>query len=113
MEHDSEQARSAEEIALPDCVAGIFRQGRVEDPRHLRPPLQPSRDGRRVRVMLAQPDRHGPYTAGRPVPPRTIAPTEGPGTWSVSTIAWWGVVSLLAGGTVGAAIGVLSLLLPA
>ncbi|WP_026204195.1 hypothetical protein [Actinomycetospora chiangmaiensis] len=54
-----------------------------------------------------------PYTAGRPVPPRTVAPTEGPGTWSVSTIAWWGVVSLLAGGTVGAAIGVLSLLLPA
>lgn len=54
-----------------------------------------------------------PYPAAPPAPPRAVAPPEGPGTWNASTVAWWGLVSLLAGGTVGAAIGVLSLLLPA
>lgn len=53
---------------------------------------------------------HGPYP---PVPPPAVTPAQGPGTWNASTVAWWGAVSLLAGGTVGAAIGVLSLLLPA
>ncbi|MCD2186257.1 hypothetical protein [Actinomycetospora soli] len=56
---------------------------------------------------------YGPYTAGPAYPPRAVAPVEGPGTWTKGTVAWWGLVSLLAGGTVGAAIGVLSLLLPA
>ncbi|GLZ51166.1 hypothetical protein [Actinomycetospora sp. NBRC 106378] len=59
------------------------------------------------------PAAHGPYPSGPPVPPRAVTPAQGPGTWNASTVAWWGAVSLLAGGTVGAAIGVLSLLLPA
>lgn len=54
-----------------------------------------------------------PYPAAPAYPPRAVAPAEGPGTWTAGTVAWWGLVSLLAGGTVGAAIGVLSLLLPA
>jgi hypothetical protein len=33
--------------------------------------------------------------------------------WSAVTVTWWSLVGLLAGGVVGGAIGVLSLLLPA
>lgn len=58
----------------------------------------------------------GPY--GRPptgaLPPApTAPPAEGPGARDVATVAWWGAVALLAGGSVGSAVAVLSLLLPA
>jgi hypothetical protein len=33
--------------------------------------------------------------------------------WSATTVTWWSAVAVLAGGVVGGAIGVLSLLLPA
>jgi hypothetical protein len=39
--------------------------------------------------------------------------TTGYVPWSAATVAWWSLVALLAGGVVGGAIGVLSLLLPA
>jgi hypothetical protein len=33
--------------------------------------------------------------------------------WSAVTVTWWSLVAVLAGGVVGGAVGVLSLLLPA
>jgi hypothetical protein len=33
--------------------------------------------------------------------------------WSAATVTWWSLVAVLAGGVVGGAVGVLSLLLPA
>ncbi|MDL5155066.1 hypothetical protein [Actinomycetospora termitidis] len=56
---------------------------------------------------------YGAYPQGARPGPAPAPPVDGPGTWSAGTVAWWGLVSLLAGGSVGAAIGVLSLLLPA
>ncbi|MEJ2869751.1 hypothetical protein WCD74_18430 [Actinomycetospora sp. OC33-EN08] len=53
------------------------------------------------------------YPQGPRPAPVAAPPVDGPGTWSAATVTWWAVVSLLAGGSVGAAIGVLSLLLPA
>lgn len=51
---------------------------------------------------------------GSPRPPLPAAPSaEGPGAWDAATVAWWGAVALLAGGSVGSAVAVLSLLLPA
>lgn len=56
---------------------------------------------------------YGPPPGGvRPAVP-AAPPTEGPGTWDTATVAWWGAVALLAGGSVGSAVAVLSLLLPA
>ncbi|MFC5060807.1 hypothetical protein [Actinomycetospora atypica] len=53
-----------------------------------------------------------PPGGGRPAGPPATAP-EGPGAWDAATVAWWGAVALLAGGSVGSAVAVLSLLLPA
>jgi hypothetical protein len=52
-----------------------------------------------------------PPPAARPAP-AGAAPT-GYVPWSAVTVAWWSAVAVLAGGVVGGAIGVLSLLLPA
>ena len=56
---------------------------------------------------------YGPPPGGARPPAPTVPPTEGPGAWDTATVAWWGAVALLAGGSVGSAVAVLSLLLPA
>ena len=66
--------------------------------------------------VAGQPLR-GQGPAGRPGSPRPPAPDTGTSAgyvpWSAVTVTWWSLVAVLAGGVVGGAIGVLSLLLPA
>ena len=59
----------------------------------------------------------GPVRApGRPGGPRPTPPSTGASAgyvpWSAVTVTWWTLVAILAGGVIGGAIGVLSLLLP-
>ena len=60
---------------------------------------------------------HAYGAPARPGTPRSAPPATAPPTgyvpWSLATVSWWSLVALLAGGVVGGAIGVLSLLLPA
>ena len=62
----------------------------------------------------------GPVRGPGPRPPGGAHPAPaGAGTsagyvpWSAVTVTWWSLVAVLAGGVVGGAVGVLSLLLPA
>jgi hypothetical protein len=73
-------------------------------------PVRPSGFGGAVGAGRGQ----GP--AGRPGSPRPVPPagtSAGYVPWSAVTVTWWSLVAVLAGGVVGGAIGVLSLLLPA
>jgi hypothetical protein len=78
------------------------------------PPTAPVRQGPPSGGFGAA-DGQGP--AGRPQAPHPTPPTTGASAgyvpWSAVTVTWWSLVAVLAGGVVGGAIGVLSLLLPA
>ena len=62
-EHNAEQAAGAEKIAFPQGVAGVFRQGRVENARHFRPALQPPRHLSRVLLVALQAHAQGTHAA--------------------------------------------------
>jgi hypothetical protein len=83
------------------------------------PPTAPVRSGPSSAPFGAPTGPARPYgPAPRPSAPppqgpsRGIAP-EGYVPWSAATVTWWSAVAVLAGGVVGGAMGVLSLLLPA
>ena len=79
------------------------------------PPTTPVRPGPASGGFgAAGPTRPGP--TGRPGTPRPVpadAGASGSVAWSAVTVTWWSLVAILAGGVVGGAVGVLSLLLPA
>ncbi|MCD2192934.1 hypothetical protein LQ327_05965 [Actinomycetospora endophytica] len=83
------------------------------------PPTAPVRSGPSSTPFGAPGAPQRPYgPAPRPTAPPRPAPAglaapEGYAPWSAATVTWWSAVAVLAGGVVGGAIGVLSLLLPA
>ena len=62
-EHDREQPGGALEVALPDRVAGIALERRVEHARDLRARLEPARHVERLTLVLLEAQRHGPQAA--------------------------------------------------
>lgn len=83
------------------------------------PPTAPVRSGPSSAPFGVASGPARPYgPASRPIAPphpapAAVAASEGYVPWSAATVTWWSAVAVLAGGVVGGAIGVLSLLLPA
>ena len=80
------------------------------------PPTTPVRPGPPAGGFgVAGPARPGPIARpGAPRPtPTDAGASSGYMAWSAPTVTWWSLVAILAGGVVGGAVGVLSLLLPA
>jgi hypothetical protein len=115
----AEQARAeqapVEPAPRPDVPAP--RSGVLPPPGYPRGPMPPAPPTTPVRTgpMPSGPGGYGygppPRPAARPAAANTAPPGYVP--WSAVTVTWWSVVAILAGGVVGGAIGVLSLLLPA
>src|SRR5262249_50873101 len=63
LQHDAEQSACAEKISLPQRVAGIFGERRVEDARYVRPALQPARDLDCVPLMPFETDAQRAHAA--------------------------------------------------
>src|SRR5271166_4887568 len=64
-EDDAEEAGRAGEIALPDRVAGVVGQGRVDHPQNLGPRLKPARQRQPLPLGFAQPQVHRAEPAQR------------------------------------------------
>ncbi len=119
----TDQART-DRPARPDVPSprsggpGLPPPGYARGPMPPAPPTAPVRPGPTSGGfgVAGQPLR-GQGPAGRPGSPRPPAPDTGTPAgyvpWSAVTVTWWSLVAVLAGGVVGGAIGVLSLLLPA
>ena len=117
-----DQARAeqvpVEPVPRPDVPAP--RSGALPPPGYARgpmppaPPTTPVRTGPGPNAVGPGGSAYGygppPRPAARPAP--TSTPPAGYVPWSAVTVTWWSVVAVLAGGVVGGAIGVLSLLLP-
>jgi hypothetical protein len=107
--------------ARPDVPAprsggpGLPPPGYLRGPMPPAPPTAPVRSGPQSgQFGPARPYGQAPRPTGPPRPaPAGVAAPAGYVPWSGATVAWWSGVALLAGGVVGSAIGVLSLLLPA
>lgn len=118
-------ATTRHESARPDVPAprsggpGLPPPAYPRGPMPPAPPTAPVRSGPSSVPFRAQTGPARPYgPASRPIaPPRPapagVAVSEGYVAWSAVTVTWWSAVAVLAGGVVGGAIGVLSLLLPA
>src|SRR3546814_9040467 len=59
LESEAEESGRAGEVAAPDGMAGIGRQGRIEQAVDLRPLVQPLGQLQRVGLMALQPHRQG------------------------------------------------------
>ena len=113
----AEQDRVRPDVPSPRSGApGHPPPGYARTPMPPAPPTAPVRPGPTSGGFGAGggPARTGP--TARPAP-RSTPLDAGAGTgyvaWSAVTVTWWSLVAILAGGVVGGAIGVLSLLLPA
>ena len=67
LEDHAEQSAGAEKVALPQRVARVFRQSRVEHARDFRPGLQPARHGERILLVPLQPHRQCAQPAQREI----------------------------------------------
>ncbi|NMO92063.1 hypothetical protein [Actinomycetospora sp. TBRC 11914] len=110
----------AEHPARPDVPAPrsgnlVPPPGRPRPPMPAAPPTAPVRPGPTSGGFGGPARPYGPDPRVGPARPAPVGPSPAAGStpWSAATVAWWSVVALLAGGVVGGAIGVLSLLLPA
>ena len=67
LQQDREQARAAGEVAPPQGMAGIVRQGRMEHAVDLGALLQPARQMQRARLVARQPHRQRAQAAQRQI----------------------------------------------
>jgi hypothetical protein len=92
---------------------GLPPPGYARGPMLPGPPTAPVRPGPTSGGFGAAGPVRAPGRPGGPRPtPLSTGASAGYVPWSVVTVTWWTLVAILAGGVIGGAIGVLSLLLP-
>jgi hypothetical protein len=113
-EHPAPERAPRPDVPSPRSGApGLPPPGYARGPMLPGPPTVPVRPGPTSGGFGAA----GPVRApGRPGGPHPTPPSTGASAgyvpWSAVTVTWWTLVAILAGGVIGGAIGVLSLLLP-
>jgi hypothetical protein len=113
----TDQPAARSDVPSPRSGApGLAPPGYARGPILPAPPTTPVRQGPTSGGFgVAGPARPGP--PARPAAVRPASPDAGASAgyvaWSAATVTWWSLVAVLAGGVVGGAVGVLSLLLPA
>ena len=116
-EHPAPERAPRPDVPSPRSGApGLPPPGYARGPMLPGPPTAPVRPGPAsggfgAAGPLRAPGPTGPPGGPRPAPSSTGA-SAGYVPWSAVTVTWWTLVAILAGGVVGGAIGVLSLLLP-
>jgi hypothetical protein len=118
IDHPAPERATRSDVPSPRSGApGLPPPGYARGPMLPGPPTAPVRQGPASGGFGAAGPVRAPGPTGRPgglrpTPPGTGSPA-GYVPWSAVTVTWWTLVAILAGGVVGGAIGVLSLLLPA
>jgi len=83
LQHDAEQAGGAAEIPLPDRVAGIGFERRMQNPDDLGPGRKPARHLQAGAIMLREPDGQRAHPAQRE---KDVGPAQTPSRRIVSAM---------------------------